>query len=141
MNQDIILHISTLLMNEENQEAEHYHTQLPARLFRRDDAFYILYTEEDIPNNDTVRVRLKLKDGAVEIKRESDMAAYWLRLSSGETFQTEYRTAFGIFEMTARTKNIIYSLEAGRLKLQMSYQLYVETGQVGDYFIVMEAEI
>lgn len=141
MNQDILLHISTLVMNEENQEAENYHTQLPARLFQRNDAVYILYTEEDIPNNDTVKVRVKMKDGAVEIRRESQMAAYCLYLLSGKTFHTEYQTAFGTFEMTVRTKSVACSLEAGHLKLQMSYKLYAEAGLVGDYFIVMEAEL
>lgn len=140
MKDEMILNISTLMLNDDSPEAQTIRLMVPGKAYQRGSSFYILYTEEDTRNGEIINIRVKVKNGVVELNRKSQSGAYTFVLDEGKECKTTYNTIYGDFGIAVKGKKIVFRRweEDQKFQLQMSYEMYMESKRVGEYFVVME---
>lgn len=105
-------------------------TAVEGILFREGNRFRVEYTERPSEGTDTVRSRLLLSEGGMEMVREGALRSY-MTFQPGHSCRTEYGTPFGSMFMEIETefyrllerKKSIHARARYRLRMDAGYSI------------------
>lgn len=97
-----------------------------AKLYKRNDALYLLYEESEFSGMPGCKTRLRLRDGEVQMKRFGDGAGVGneLRFKKGARYTGLYDTPFGPIEMELLTNDVASTIsEEGTGQVNIDYEV------------------
>ncbi|MDD6310510.1 MAG: DUF1934 domain-containing protein [Firmicutes bacterium] len=125
--EEVMLKIKGTQFNSESgEEVMEFATE--AKLYRKNDAIYLIYDESEFSGMPGCRTRLRLKDDEVQMKRVGKGIGdgHELKFRKGERFTTTYHTPFGPIELEVLTnelENTLLSDDGGQINIDYNISL------------------
>ncbi len=122
---DVVVKIKGLQVSAEAGEDEmEFVTE--ARLYKRNDAVYLMYEETELSGVPGCRTRLRFRDDEIQLKRfgEGTGIGNEIRFRKGERYAGLYDTPFGAVEMEVLTNDLKSTLSAeGDGQIDIDYDI------------------